>query len=96
MFHNSNVFGSCIVHILYTECAKFKKNQFRRQKVKLLPLYMAVVFPMPLHGYIYMYYIFIHLDFGCTDELIMFGGRSGFFLCERKEVVQASDAAVSL
>ena len=32
-FHNSNVFGSCIIHILYTECAKIKKK-FRRQKVK--------------------------------------------------------------
>ena len=26
MFHNSNVFGSCYVHILYTGCAKIKKN----------------------------------------------------------------------
>jgi len=26
LFHNSNVFSSCIVHILYTECAKIKKN----------------------------------------------------------------------
>ena len=26
LFHNSNVFGSCIIHILYTECAKIKKN----------------------------------------------------------------------
>jgi len=25
-FHNSNVFGSCIIHILYTECAKIKKK----------------------------------------------------------------------
>jgi len=25
LFHNSNVFGSCIIHILYTGCAK-KKN----------------------------------------------------------------------
>ena len=25
MFHNSNLFGSCIIHILYTECAKIKK-----------------------------------------------------------------------
>ena len=25
LFHNSNVFGSCIIHILYTECAKIKK-----------------------------------------------------------------------
>jgi len=34
LFHNSNVFGSCIIHILYTGCAKIKKKQFRRQKVK--------------------------------------------------------------
>ena len=26
LFHNSNVFGSCIIHILYTVCAKIKKN----------------------------------------------------------------------
>ena len=25
-FHNANLFGSCIIHILYTECAKIKKN----------------------------------------------------------------------
>ena len=23
-FHNSNVFGSCIIHILYTGCSKIK------------------------------------------------------------------------
>ena len=33
LFHNSNVFGSCIIHILYTGCANFKKK-IRRQKVK--------------------------------------------------------------
>jgi nucleolar protein 9 len=26
LFHNANLFGSCIIHILYTECAKIKKN----------------------------------------------------------------------
>ena len=26
LFHNSNVFGSCIIHILYTGCAKIKRN----------------------------------------------------------------------
>ena len=26
LFHNSNVFCSCIVHILYTGCAKIKKK----------------------------------------------------------------------
>jgi len=25
-FRNSNLFGSCIIHILYTGCAKIKKN----------------------------------------------------------------------
>jgi len=25
LFHNSNLFGSCIIHILCTECAKIKK-----------------------------------------------------------------------
>jgi len=25
LFHNSNVFGSSVIHILYTECAKIKK-----------------------------------------------------------------------
>ena len=25
LFHNSNVFGPCIIHILYTECANIKK-----------------------------------------------------------------------
>ena len=34
LFHNSSVFGSCIIHILYTGCAKIKKKKFRRQKVK--------------------------------------------------------------
>ena len=26
LFHNSNVFGSCIIHVLYTECAEIKKK----------------------------------------------------------------------
>jgi len=26
LFHNSNVFGSCFIHILYTGCAKIYKN----------------------------------------------------------------------
>ena len=26
LFHNANLFGFCIIHILYTGCAKFKKN----------------------------------------------------------------------
>jgi len=26
LFHNSNVFGSCIIHTLHTGCAKIKKK----------------------------------------------------------------------
>ena len=26
LFHNSNIFGFCFIHILYTECAKIKKK----------------------------------------------------------------------
>jgi hypothetical protein len=26
LFHNANLFGSCIIHISYTGCAKIKKN----------------------------------------------------------------------
>ena len=36
LFHNANLFVSCIIHILYTECAEIKKKKkFRRQRVKL-------------------------------------------------------------
>ena len=33
LFHNYNVFGSCIIHILYTGCAKKLKKKIRRQEV---------------------------------------------------------------
>jgi len=32
LFHNATLFGSCIIHILNTGCAKFKRK-FRRQRV---------------------------------------------------------------
>ena len=28
LFHNANMFGSCIIHIWYTGCAEIKKNNF--------------------------------------------------------------------
>jgi len=37
LFHNSNVFVSFIIHILYTGCAKIKINNSRPQKVKNTP-----------------------------------------------------------
>ena len=39
LFHNSNVFGSCIIHILYTRCAKILKKIWR-QKVNIPQFYV--------------------------------------------------------
>jgi len=43
LFHNANLFGSCIIHILYTGCAKIKKNNSGAKglkcQTKLLPTY---------------------------------------------------------
>ena len=34
LFHNSNLFGSCIIHILYIGCAKIKKNNYGAKRLK--------------------------------------------------------------
>jgi len=34
LFHNSNVFGSCFIHILYTGYAKIKKNNSGAKRLK--------------------------------------------------------------
>ena len=36
LFQNSNVFGSCIIHILYTGCAKIKKNNSGAKRLNYL------------------------------------------------------------
>ena len=40
LFHNSNVFGSCIIHILYTGRAKIKKDNFGAKRL-LFPSQIA-------------------------------------------------------
>jgi hypothetical protein len=40
LFHNSNVFGSCNIHILYTECAKIKKKN--NSGAKRLKVFSAI------------------------------------------------------
>ena len=34
IFHNATFFGSCVIHILYTDVLKLKKKKFWRQRVK--------------------------------------------------------------
>jgi len=44
LFHNSNVFGSCIIHILYTVCAKIKKkNSFAKSLVLIAFLWQQLL-----------------------------------------------------
>ena len=38
LFHNSKVFGSCIIHILYTGCAKIKKNNSGAKRLRTVTL----------------------------------------------------------
>jgi len=50
LFHNSKVFGSCIIHVLYTRCAKILKNNSGAKRLKVVytrrffPLQNAVCF----------------------------------------------------
>ena len=47
LFHNSNTFGSCFIHILYTECAKIlKNNSGAKRLMAILDNYMF----QPLQG----------------------------------------------
>ena len=34
LFHNANLFGSCIIRISYTECAKIKKNNSGAKRLR--------------------------------------------------------------
>ena len=34
LFHNSNIFGTCIIHILYTGCARIKKNNSSAKRLR--------------------------------------------------------------
>jgi len=34
LFHNCNLFGSCIIHILYTGVLKLKKNNSGAQRLR--------------------------------------------------------------
>jgi len=34
LFHDSNIFGSCFFHILYTGCDKIKKNNSGAKRLK--------------------------------------------------------------
>ena len=49
LFHNSNAFGSCIIHILFTGVLKVKKK-ILRQKVKLHSFNLGCMGPFIQYG----------------------------------------------
>ena len=67
LFHNSNVFSSCIIHILYKGCAKFKKkNNFGTERL--------IVFEM--EGF-----IFLELFLGHTVTFPCVRTRTSLEMC---------------
>jgi len=64
LFHNSNIFGSCIIHILYTGCGKIKKNNSCAKMLKHTSL--QVKYPLFLSDF-YQNWIFL-IDFQTTIQ----------------------------
>ena len=63
LFHNSNIFGSCIIHILYTGCAKIKKiynsNLFGSCIIHILYIYSTNIGTEYFkHGTYYPFFLF--------------------------------------
>ena len=42
LFHNANLFGSCIIHILYTVCAKIKKKKTNSGAKRVNTFYLVI------------------------------------------------------
>jgi len=42
LFHNVNLLGSCVIHILYTECAEIKKKNNNSGAKGLTPSCLSV------------------------------------------------------
>jgi hypothetical protein len=61
LFHNSNLFGFCIIHtrILYTKCAKIKKNNSGAKRLKvdneLYTIYIPIIKANEMHYFSYLF-----------------------------------------
>ena len=58
LFHNSNIFGSCNIHILCTGCAKIKKNNSGAER-------LTAVHPSPKPNLLHV--IFLQLNLCCPQ-----------------------------
>ena len=73
LFDNSNIFGSCIIHILYTGCAKIKKNNSGAKRLISTNTWLHFLAPTqhcfsltcllwPPLGVLALYSLFLYLD----------------------------------
>jgi len=58
LFHNSNIFGSGFIHVLYTGCAKILKNDSGTRRLSLCVFFNASV----IQFFIMLEYKFENLD----------------------------------
>jgi len=56
LFHKYNVFGSCLIHILYTGVKKFKKNSGAK---RIISNQNFVVYKIFNYCFVYITYIYI-------------------------------------
>ena len=58
---NSSLFGSCIIHILYTEGAKIKKNNSVAKRLKGVVCVITVFYYIKFYNFVIMLVLLVHI-----------------------------------
>ena len=105
LFHNANLFGSCIIHILYTGCAKIKKRYFRRQRVNIPRNIKMRSWCMFLHTIFFLsfttsYLATTFLAFGCPVHIANVSSsvsclETSTFFCVSLSVISGSRSGIN-
>jgi hypothetical protein len=71
LFHNATFFGSCIIHILHTECANIKKKSGAKG-LNYAPTYMRVFLHRGCPGLFFQCFTFFFPEFGISGVTTFF------------------------
>ena len=74
LFHNSKLFGSCNIHILYTECAKIKKNNSSSKRLKVIWCSSVLDVGLDVFAFEGVGCCMSMGDVGCASLLLLRGG----------------------
>ena len=78
LFHNSNIFVFCIIHILYTGCAKIKKKSGAKRLIiiecRCTKSFRNVCTYVPNYYHIHFSYIYIYICICIVKPLVGVGG----------------------